>query len=116
MTTQTEMSFAPATDAAFQSWIHKQGGNWIMQRLFERAGAHYRHLWITHKRRCGIKLFWEQVRWYDLIPLIDSGKIEMSQIRRDGYALNNNFHALAERHLVSHRPELRGMFEEREIK
>jgi hypothetical protein len=32
-----------------------------------------------------------------------------------GYALNNNFHAHMTRHVIAHRPEWAGMFEQREV-
>lgn len=87
-----------------------------LQERFERYHAENPHIYAalvelawTWKRagrkRCGIKMLWERLRWELGI-----------QSKDEDFALNNNFHARFVRLIIENEPELASMFELRQLK
>lgn len=96
----------------FAEWVAKVGGNWVMERVHARAAKFYSE-YQASGQRCSIRLIWELVRHYDLKPIRER---HPELTKHEGYAMNDHFHAHAERHVVARHPEMQGMFEEREVK
>ena len=97
----------------FEAWVRTGGGNHILRDLY-RLAAPYAQRWLRHGRKVSVRLLWETER--DRIGYVRARlrRRGVTLRKEGGYALDNNFHALVVRHILAHRPEWAGMFEERE--
>lgn len=100
--------FDPLLSEKFETWKATEGGGKVMRIIYATAASYARRFERTG-RRVSVKLIWEQVR-DNVCYLRKRMKLE----KVDGFALNNNFHALVARHIVAHRPQWDGLFELRE--
>lgn len=110
---QTDL-FTPEVIQQFEAWKATPGGAQVL-RIAYAITARYARRFQRSGRRVSMKLIWEELR--DNIAFIRarmlSRKIMLDKV--NGFALNNNFHSLTARHIVSHRPEWGGLFEFREL-
>lgn len=97
----------------FEAWVRTGGGNHILRDLY-RLAAPYARRWQRHGQKVSVRLLWEMER--DRIGFVRARlrRRGITLRKEGGYALNDHFHALVARHIVRHRPEWDGMFEERE--
>ena len=106
--------FAPTTVQKFTAWADSPGGRQVL-RIAYAIAARFARRYHARGRRVSMKLIWEELR--DNVIFIRARMkargIMLDKI--DGFALNNNFHALVARHIISHRPEWAGLFEFREL-
>ncbi len=100
--------FETAVEFQFAQWKATEGGGKVL-RIIYAITAGYARRYAKTGRRCSMKLIWEQVR--DNVCYLRK-KMKLEKV--DGFALNNNFHALVARHIINHRPEWDGLFELRE--
>ena len=109
---QTEL-FEPTIEQRFDDWKLTKGGNHVLRDLYAMA-AGYAADWKRTGVQVSIKLIWELER--HRIKKVRSRAQRLGRkIGKDyGYTLNNSFTALVARHIESHRPDWKGLFEKRE--
>ena len=106
--------FEPAIVQQFEAWKATAGGKQVL-RIAYAITARYARRFQARGRRVSMKLVWELLR--DNIAFIRA-RMRAKGImleKLDGFALNNNFHALVARHILEHRKEWAGLFELREL-
>lgn len=89
------------------------GGNHVLKDMYRKA-APYASRFLRTGRRVSVRLLWEIER--DQITEVRRRlKAKNVDLKKwNTYALNNNFHALVAKHIISHRPDWAGMFEIRD--
>lgn len=113
MNLQTDL-FEPSHVQRFEAWKASPGGRHVLQIAYAIT-ARYARRYQRTGRRVSMKKIWEDLR--DNIPFIRQRMRAKGILldHLDGFALNNNFHALVARHILEHHQDWHGLFELREI-
>jgi hypothetical protein len=99
----------------FETWAHTPGGRHVMADLYRRAYGYWKRYERTG-RRVSIRLIWELERDHIMEVRRRMKRRGVTLAPWKGYMLNDHFHSRASRHMIEHKPEWAGLFEQRPLK
>lgn len=106
--TQLELDVEPLTIPPAVGTIQEQFEAFHLAnpQVYRLLVAHARELAARGRRRIGIKMLWEVLRWRYMLVADDPS----------GFKLNNNYTARYARLIAEQEPDLAGLFETRELR
>jgi hypothetical protein len=99
---------------AFEAWKASRGGAQIMRMIYADA-AQFAARWQRTRQRVSADYLYHRIRDRLRAIHVRLAKSGCELPKVGGYRLNDHFTAYISRHIVAHRPEWAGMFEQREM-
>ena len=99
---------------AFEAWKTSRGGAQIMRMIYADA-AQFAARWQRTNQRVSADYLYHRIRDRLRAIQVRLAKRGSALPKVGGYRLNDHFTAYISRHIVQHRPDWAGMFEQREM-